>query len=43
MLRPDEMALIDVDDESDLVDELTAEFWRERDAAPRAEDDQDPE
>jgi hypothetical protein len=34
MLRPDEMARIDADSESQSVDDLAAEFWRGRD--PRA-------
>jgi hypothetical protein len=34
MLRPDEMANIDADSESQLVDDLTAEFWRGRDPRP---------
>jgi hypothetical protein len=35
MLRPDEMARLDADSESQLVDDLTAEFWRKRDAEAR--------
>jgi hypothetical protein len=37
MLRPDEMAGIDADSESQLVDDLTAGFWRDRSSVLRAE------